>query len=318
MSSQVFVGIDVATAQWDMARRPTGERWVVTHDDAGLAPLVAQLQTVQPTLMVLEATGGYQRAVVAVLAAAGLPLAVVNPRQARDVANATGPLAKTDALDARALAHVAEVVRPRPRPLPDAQATERRTLLGRRRQLLAMRTAEQHRLGSASRRLQVDIAAHITWLPARLAALDDDLDTTLRARPVWREHAALLHRVPGIGPVDTRTRLLELPELGTLSRQRIAARVGGAPRQSGQRDPAGDSDGLGWSCPCPGHRRHEGAGRGPIPPGTQGFLRASARRGPGGQSCLDSLQAQAVDDSERHGETPHRLATSGGSGRFTY
>jgi transposase len=218
MSSQVFVGIDVAKAQWDIALRPTGERWAVTHDDAGIATLVAQLQTVPPTLMVLEATGGYQRAVVAVLAAAGLPLAVVNPRQARDITNATGPLAKTDALDARAFAHVGEAVRPRPRPLPDAKAAELRTLLGRRRQLLAMRTAGQNRIGSASRRLQADIAAHITWLNARLAALDDDLDTTLRARPVWREHEALLRRVPGIGPVCTRTRLLELPELGTLSR----------------------------------------------------------------------------------------------------
>jgi len=235
MSSQVFVGIDVAKAQLDIALRPTRERWAVPNDDPGIAALVAQLQAVQPTLIVLEATGGYQRAVVAALAAAGLPLAVVNPRQARDFAKATGQLAKTDALDARALAHFAEAVRPLPRPLPDAQAAELRALLVRRRQLIAMRTAEHNRLGSASRRLQADIQAHITWLNERLAALDDDLDTTLRASPVWREHEALLRSVPGIGSVCTRTLLLELPELGALSRQRLAALVGVAPfnRDSG-------------------------------------------------------------------------------------
>jgi transposase len=233
--SQLFVGIDVAKARLDIAVRPTGERWTVTNDEAGITTLVTRLQRTAPALIVLEATGGYQRAVVAALAAAGLPLAVVNPRQARDFAKATGQLAKTDALDARALAHFAEAVRPPPRPLPDAQADELRALLARRRQLVAMRTAEQNRLGSTSRRLQADIEAHITWLNERLAALDDDLDTTLRASPIWREHEALLRSVPGIGPVCTRTLLLDLPELGTLSRQRLAALVGVAPlnRDSG-------------------------------------------------------------------------------------
>jgi transposase len=227
--SQLFVGIDVAKAHLDIAVRPTGECWTVTNDEAGITILVTRLQRTAPALIVLEATGGYQRAVVAALAAAGLPLAVVNPRQARDFAKATGQLAKTDALDARALAHFAEAVRPPPRPLPDAQADELRALLARRRQLVAMRTAEQNRLGSASHRLQSDIEAHITWLNERLAALDDDLDTTLRASRIWREHEALLRSVPGIGPVCTRTLLLDLPELGTLSRQRLAALVGVAP-----------------------------------------------------------------------------------------
>jgi transposase len=229
------VGIDVAKAQLDIALWPTGERWAVAHDDTGMAALVARFQAVPPTLMVLEATGGYQRAVVAALAAAGLPVAVVNPRQARDFAKATGQLAKTAALDARTLARVAEAVRPTPRPLPDAQADELRALLARRRQLVPMRTAEQNRLGSAPRRLQTDIQAHITWLNTRLAALDDDLDTTLRTSPVWREREELRRSVPGIGPVCTRTLLLDLPELGTLSRQRLAALVGVAPlnRDSG-------------------------------------------------------------------------------------
>jgi transposase len=235
MSSQVFVGIDVAKARLDIALRPTGERWAVTNDDAGIAVLVPRLQQIAPQLIVLEATGSYQRAVVAALAAAGLPVAVVNPRQARDFAKATGQLAKTDALDARALAHFAEAVRPIPRPLPDTQADELRALLARRRQLVTMRTAEQNRLGSAPPRLQPDIQAHITWLNTRLTTLDDDLDTTLRASPVWQEREELLRSVPGIGPVCARTLLLDLPELGTLSRQRLAALVGVAPlnRDSG-------------------------------------------------------------------------------------
>jgi transposase len=146
---QCFGGIDVAKARLDIALRPTGERWAVVNDDAGIAALVERLQALQPTLIVLEAAGGYQRAVVAALAATGLPGVVVNPRQARDFAKATGPLAKTDALDARTLAHVAEAVRPIPRPLPDAQADELRALLARRRPLVARRTAAQNRLGSA-------------------------------------------------------------------------------------------------------------------------------------------------------------------------
>jgi transposase len=143
-----FVGIDVAKAQLDIALRPTGERWAVANDDTGIAALVARLQAVPPTLIVLEATGGYQRAVVAALAAAGLPVAVVNPRQARDFANATGPLAKTDALDARALAHVAEAVRPTPRPLPDAQADELRALLARRRLCQLIVCQREYSVGS--------------------------------------------------------------------------------------------------------------------------------------------------------------------------
>jgi transposase len=235
MSSQCFVGSDVAKAQLDIARRPLGERWAVTNDDTGITALVRRLQEIVPQLIVLDATGGYQRAVVAALATAGLPVVVVNPRQARDVAKATGQLAKTEALDARALAHFAEAIRPAPRPLPDTQTEELRALLARRRHLVGMRTAEQNRLGSAPRRLQADIQVHITWLNERLAALDDDLDTTLGASPVWREREELLRSVPGIGPVWARTLLLDLPELGTLSRQRLAALVGVAPlnRDSG-------------------------------------------------------------------------------------
>jgi transposase len=212
---QFFVGIAVAKAQLDIALRPTSDRWAVTNDETGSAALVARLQAVQPPLIVLEATGGYHRAVVAALAAAALSLVVVNPRQVRDFAKATGQLANTDALDARTVAHFAEAVRPTPRPLPDAQTEELRALLARRRQLIAMRTAEQNRLEHAPRRLRADIEAHIAWLDQHVVTLDDDLDTTLRASPVWRERETLYRSVPGIGPVCARTLVLDLPELGT-------------------------------------------------------------------------------------------------------
>jgi transposase len=224
-----FVGIDVAKAQLDIAVRPSGERWAVSNDADGVVTLVEQLQPLHPTLIVLEATGGLERIATAALATAGLPVVVVHPRQARDFARATGQLAKTDALDARALAHFADVIRPTPRPLPNAQTQELRALLGRRQQLIGMRTAEQNRLAGTSGRLIQDIEAHIAWLNARIATLDDDLETMLRASPLWRENDDLLQSVPGIGPVCARTLLLELPELGTLTRQQIAALVGVAP-----------------------------------------------------------------------------------------
>jgi transposase len=224
-----FVGIDVAKAQLDIALRPSGERWAVPNDTSGVTTLVDQLQALHPTLIVLEATGGLDRAATSALVAAGLPVVVVNPRQARDFARATGQLAKTDALDARALAHFAAVIRPTPRPLPDAQTQELRALLERRQQLIGMRTAEQNRLTGMRERLTKDIADHIAWLNARIATLDDDLETLLRTSPLWRENDDLLQRAPGIGPVCARTFLLALPELGTLTRQQIAALVGVAP-----------------------------------------------------------------------------------------
>jgi transposase len=192
---------------------------------------LVKLLTIHSTkvLLICEATGGLERGLVDQLQKADLKVCVLNPRQARDFARATGQLAKTDALDARALAHFADVIRPTPRPLPDAQTQELRALLGRRQQLIGMRTAEQNRLAGTSERLTQDIEAHIAWLNARIATLDDDLETTLRASPLWRENDDLLQSVPGIGPVCARTLLLELPELGTLTRQQIAALVGVAP-----------------------------------------------------------------------------------------
>ena len=173
-----FVGIDVAKAQLDIALRPSGERWSVPNDTNGVTMLVDRMQTLQPALIVLEATGGLERTATAALATAGLPVVVVHPRQARDCARATGQLAKTEALAARALAHFADVIRPTPRPLPDAQTQERRALLGRRQPLIGMRTAEQNRLAGMSARLRKDIEAPIAWLNAGIATLDDALETT--------------------------------------------------------------------------------------------------------------------------------------------
>jgi transposase len=224
-----FVGIDVAQAQLDIALRPSGERWAVANDASEVATLVERLQTLPPTLIVREATGGLERAVPSAWAAAGLPVVVVHPRQARDVARATGQLATTEAWDARALAHCADVIRPTPRPLPDAQTQALRALVGRRQPLIGMRTAEQHRLAGTNERLTKDIMAHITWLNAAIATLDNDLETTLRASPLWRDNDDLWQRATGMGPVCARTLLLELPALGTLTRQHIAALVGVAP-----------------------------------------------------------------------------------------
>ena len=223
------VGIDGAKAPWDIALRPAGERWAVPNDAGGVVMRVERWQSLPPTLLVLAATGGLERAATAALATAALPVVVVHPRQARDCARATGPLAKTDAVEARALAHCAAVIRPTPRPLPDAQTQELRALLGRRQHLIGMRTAEQHRLAGTTARLTTDSAAHMTWRNAAIATLDGDLETLRRASPRWRDKDDLWQRATGIGPVWARTLRRALPALGTRTRQQIAAVVGVAP-----------------------------------------------------------------------------------------
>ena len=225
-----FVGIDVAKATLDVAVRPAGEQWSTSNDEAGIGVLVARLRPLAPTLIVLEATGGFETAVVAAVAAAGLAVVVANPRQVRDFARATGQLAKTDALDAQVLALFAERVRPEPRPLPDAAVQALDALLTRRRQLLEMLVAEQNRLGFAAAAVRRDITQHIHWLQRRLRDVDGDLEQAVRSSPVWRLKEDLLRSVPGVGPVVSRTLLGELPELGTLSHKQIAALVGVAPR----------------------------------------------------------------------------------------
>jgi transposase len=225
----VTVGLDVAKAHLDVAVRPTGVQWRAPNDAAGVAALVDRLAPLAPALVVLEATGGLERLAAAALAAAGLPVAVVNPRQVRDFAKAVGQLAKTDALDAQLLARFAEAVRPPPRPLPDAAQEALAALLARRRQVVTMLTAERQRLQAARPPVRARVQAHVHWLERELTEVDADLGRTLRASPVWRAKEDLLRSVPGVGPVVALTLLAELPELGALDRKRIAALVGVAP-----------------------------------------------------------------------------------------
>ena len=229
-----FVGIDVSRAQLDVAVRPTGKRWVLPYDETGIEGLIPQIVDLEPALVLLEATGGLELPLVAALAAAALPVVVVNPRQVRDFAKATGTLAKTDTLDAGVLAHFADAVRPEVRPLQDAATQVLNSLTARRHQVMTMLVSEKNRLGTASgavspRAVSPRIEAHIAWLEQELSDLDKGLRQTLRPSPVWREKDDLLRTVPGVGPQLSLTLLAHLPELGTLDRKQIAALVGVAP-----------------------------------------------------------------------------------------
>jgi transposase len=232
---KVYVGIDVAKDWLDVAQRPGGEAWRVSSDETGIAALVERLKGVRPTLVVLEATGGLQIATVAALAVAGLRTAVVNPRQVRQFAGATGRLAKTDAIDAQVLAQFGEAVQPEVRPLPGATTRELSALVNRRRQLIEMLTAEKNRLRLATENVRPNIEAHIRWLEGELLDLERGLGEVIRSSPVWREQDNLLQSVPGVGPVLSSVLLADLPELGKLSRKEVAALVGVAPlnRDSG-------------------------------------------------------------------------------------
>jgi transposase len=228
-SEAVFVGIDVAQAEVVVAVRPSGENWTVATTDTAVATLVSRLQADPPALIVLEATGKLEVPIASALVAAALPVAIVNPRQVRDFAKATGQLAKTDTLDAHVLAHFAEAIRPPPRPLPDQTTQALRDLIHRRRQLGAMLTAERNRLARASERLRPQLTEHIAWLHARITDLDAELTQILRESPAWRAHEKLLRTVPGVGPVVARTVLALLPEIQTAAHRPLAKLVGVAP-----------------------------------------------------------------------------------------
>jgi transposase len=235
----LFVGIDVAKAELVVSLVPTEERFTVANGERGVRTLVERLRAVTPLLIVLEATGGYELLSVAALAAAALPVVVVNPRQVRDFAKATGQLAKTDRIDADILTRFAQVVRPNVREIPDADAHELDALLTRRRQLLEMLQAERNRagqvVGKGQRLVKKSLKAHIAYLERELRMTDTDLGEMIKASPLWRERDELLQSVPGVGPVLSRTLLADLPELGRLSRREIAKLVGVAPlsRDSG-------------------------------------------------------------------------------------
>ena len=235
----MFVGIDVAKAELVVSVLPTMERFTVANDERGVRTLVERLHVIGPQLIVLEATGGYELLSVAALAAALLPVVVVNPRQVRDFAKATGQLAKTDRIDADILARFADVVRPAVRVIADAEAQELDALLARRRQVLEMLQAERNRLGQVfgkgKRLVRKSLKAHIAFLERELRMTDTDIGEMVKNSPAWRERDELLQSVPGVGPVLSRTLLADLPELGRLSRREIAKLVGVAPlsRDSG-------------------------------------------------------------------------------------
>jgi transposase len=232
----VFVGLDVSKHAIDVAFYPTGTGWRAETTDAGLAALVHRVREVGPALVVLEATGGYETAVVALLVAAEVPVAVINPRQVRDFAKATGQLAKTDAIDASVLALFAARIQPTPRPIPDATLRDLTALVTRRRQLIEMLGAEHNRFAVARAPVRRAVRDHIRWLERQLTAMDADIAALIQQSPVWRAREDLLRTVPGVGPQTARALIAYLPELGHLTRQQIAALVGVAPlnRDSGQ------------------------------------------------------------------------------------
>lgn len=239
--TKFFVGIDIAKDRLDVHVRRSdgaqGESFAVVRDSKALEGLTERLQVLKPTLIVMEATGGFEAIVAAALAGAQLPLAVINPRQIRDFARATGKLAKTDALDAAAIAHFAEAIRPQAQSVPDEAAQHLSALVVRRRQVLDIMTAERLRLKQARQKEVVrSIEKMIDLLMQQLKELDREINDQVRGSPVWCETDDLLQSVPGVGPVVARTLLAELPELGTLNRKQIAALVGVAPlnRDSGK------------------------------------------------------------------------------------
>jgi transposase len=231
------VGIDVSKGRLEVCLMPDGEAFALANDQAGIDELLDRLGRVSPELVVLEASGRYERPAAAAIAAAGIPVAVVNPRQARDYAKATGRLAKTDRIDAQILARFAAAVGPSPSILPDEEAQLLQAILARRRQLSAMLTAESNRAQMAPEAVARRIRAHIRWLEKELSRTDGDLDEAIEASTTFKENEALLRSVPGVGPVLARTLLAELPELGTITHKRLSALVGVAPfnNDSGKR-----------------------------------------------------------------------------------
>lgn len=235
-ASEVFVGVDVSKAELEVCAVPNPSQLQVATDEAGLAQLVEWVKALEPALVVMEASGGYEMPVVLALAQAGLPCVVVNARQVRDFAKASGRLAKTDRIDARVIAEFARAIRPQLRALPDAASAQLAALVGRRRQLVEMLSAEQNRLARSHAAVREDLKQNIAWLRSRLQDLDGEVARAVQNSPLWREKDDLLQQVPGVGPIVSAVLLALLPELGRLSSKQIAALVGVCPfnRDSGR------------------------------------------------------------------------------------
>ncbi len=235
-SSERFIGIDVSKNLLDLADSLTQETWQAANEESGITGLVEHLTSLNPTLIVLEATGGLEIPLASALYANRLPVVVVNPRQVRDFAKATGKLAKTDVIDSRVLAHFAKAVRPEVRKVKDEESLELSALVTRRRQLIEMLTKEKTRLKQAPKWIRKDIKDHIQSLKKRLSKIDRELSKTIKNSSAWRENDQIIQSLPGAGPVLSISLLAGIPELGVLSRRQIAALVGVAPlnRDSGQ------------------------------------------------------------------------------------
>jgi transposase len=235
-NTETYVGIDVSKDILDVAVQPRQQARKFENNDAGIKEVVTYLKKLSPTLVVMEATGGLETSLAAGVSAAGIPVAVVNPRQVRDYAKAAGKLAKTDTIDAQVMADFAEAIHPEPRPLSDGQTQELKDILTRRSQLNEMMTAEKNRLYRARRPVSDHIKAHIAWLEQELDIMNSRLNRFIQESPIWRENDNLLQSVPGVGPILSSTLLAELPELGRLNRKQIAALAGVAPlnRDSGK------------------------------------------------------------------------------------
>jgi transposase len=224
-----FVGIDVSKSSLDLCIEPAGQMSQLIYDEAGIRQVVNHLKKINPTLIVIEATGGLEIRIATELAGINLPVAVINPRQARDFAKATGQLAKTDQVDAKMLAAFARAIRPKARPLRDLDTRVLNDLVSRRRQLVDMRVQETLRLSTASKPLLKSLKKHIDWLDKRIVEIDNDLTRRLRNSEVWQTKNDLLLSIPGVGEVTTLTMLAKCPELGTMNRREIAALIGVAP-----------------------------------------------------------------------------------------
>jgi transposase len=308
-----FVGIDVSKHRLDIHSRPSGERFTIDHDEEGVAALVEHLAALAPALVVLEATGGMEVRLAAALAAAGLPVAVVDPRQVRAFARAIGRPAKTDRLDAEVIARFAEAVRPPVRPLPDEETRRLGALVARRRQLLEMLTAERDRRHAAEPLMHERLDAHLRWLEEALAEIERELDGAVRGSAAWRAKEELLRSVPGVGPVSARTLLAELPELGSLTRRQAHPSPGRGPGRGGavqprQRQDAREARHLGRpGAPTrlPVHGR--GGGRPGQQPGDRRLLPAAPPGRKAGQARAHGLHAQAGGHAQRHAPRQYRL-----------
>jgi len=226
---EIFIGIDISKTQMDVAVWDNEETWEFENEAAGWQEMVEIAKELKPSLIVVEASGGIEQRVVAELYLEELPIAIVNPTRVRNFARSTGQLAKTDKLDARLIAHFAQAVRPKVRPLRTAEQEHLNALVTRRRQVVQILTAEKNRRSTTHSTLRKRLQQHIEWLNAELEGLDEEIEQYIQESPSWRKNAALLRSVPGVGPVTASTLLAALPELGTRNRQQIAALVGVAP-----------------------------------------------------------------------------------------